>query len=251
VLGIQFATPPGYQQIYAGEVWALFRDEYPNVGEQPPLPPGFETWGLPQAAQLHFGIVTGASHDRFWFQTPKNDELIQFQNDRFLHNWRQDSAWTHSYPRFKALIAKFEQEVTKFDGYMRKFAPDGIAINQCEVTYTNHISIDSNDRQCHAGEWLKFLNIDDFEVDDFNCIFRRTVLTETNEPYARLTCQAGVGVDAKQSRIILLNLTFRGRPRSPNINGAIEFLDSGHHMIVDFFTQITTNQAHAKWERTQ
>ena len=69
VLGVQFATPPGYQQIYAGEVWKLFSEKYPVVQEQPPLPPTFETFGIHQGNMVNFGFVSGATHDRFWFLT--------------------------------------------------------------------------------------------------------------------------------------------------------------------------------------
>ena len=84
-----FAPVQGYQQIRAGEVWALFRKDYPRVEELAPLQPMFETFGLPQGGQIGFGITMGAPRNRFWFISSSGDELIQFQQDRLLHNWRK------------------------------------------------------------------------------------------------------------------------------------------------------------------
>src|SRR4051794_5656712 len=89
VLGIQFNPVPGYSQIYAGEVWGLFRARFPQVQEMPALPPNFETFGIPQGPQIGFNVLAGASHDRFWFLSPAGEQLIQFQMDRLLHNWRK------------------------------------------------------------------------------------------------------------------------------------------------------------------
>src|ERR1700733_6587763 len=112
-LGIQFSKPNGYQQIYAGEVWSLFKKKFPLVEEHPPLPPVFETFGLPQKAQVNFGIITnGASHDRFWFVSENKEQLLQFQNDRFLHNWRKASDENSPYPHFEEIIKEFENEVS-------------------------------------------------------------------------------------------------------------------------------------------
>jgi hypothetical protein len=89
LLGVQFAQAKGYSQIRVGEVWGLFKSAFPEVEEQPPLQPSFEVFGLPQAAQGWAGFVMGPTHNRFWFLTRQKDELIQFQHDRLLHNWRK------------------------------------------------------------------------------------------------------------------------------------------------------------------
>lgn len=52
VVGVQFAPARGYQQILAGEVWELYRAQFPTVEEMPPIPPAFETFGLSAGARL-------------------------------------------------------------------------------------------------------------------------------------------------------------------------------------------------------
>lgn len=91
VLGVQFSPPAGYTQIQAGEVWNLYRERYPRVEEYMPLPPAYELFGLPGMGQTsnQFSFLEGPLHDRYWFLRTAGDELIQFQNDRLLHNWRK------------------------------------------------------------------------------------------------------------------------------------------------------------------
>lgn len=253
-MGVQFQQPPGYQQIRAGEVWSLYRDQYPQTIEQAALAPAFETFGLPQGAQIDFGVVAGATHDRFWFLSPNQDELIQFQHDRLLHNWRKVGDRTNEYPRFEAIIEKFKSELSQLETYMATLAsgPDQqLKINQAEITYINHIPCEGEPGTiCAPNSWLSLLNVDDYGFEDFNCTFRKRVIGPDGSPYARLICQAAIGLAAGK-RVILLNITFRGAPPGQSIQAAVEFLCLGRQMIVEFFTQITTKQAHAAWGRSQ
>ena len=251
VLGIQFAQPKGYSQIQAGEVWALFRKEFPQVQEQPPLAPTFETFGLPQAAQMNFGLVTGASHDRFWFISESKDELLQFQNDRILHNWRKLGEGENVYPRYDRIVGNFEKELLRLEAYFNGLAPQSLTVNQCEISYTNHIPFELKDGICPVEDWLSFLRFDGLPVEDFNCNFRRPIQDDMGIPYARLICDAAVGIDRAGRRVITLGLTVRGAPREPGIKGALELLARGHEMIVKAFAEVTTSKAHKIWERIQ
>ncbi|MDE2074857.1 MAG: TIGR04255 family protein, partial [Alphaproteobacteria bacterium] len=123
VLGVQFNQPVGYQQIRAGEVWSLYKSNYPVVEEQPPLAPSFEMFGGRPTNVLQFQFATGATHDRFWFLSESRDELIQFQADRLLHNWRKVGDGTNPYPRFERMIDKFRAELRTLETYLATLAP--------------------------------------------------------------------------------------------------------------------------------
>ena len=246
VMGIQFAPPTGYQQIYAREVWELFREEFPKVQELPPLPPSFETFGRPQSARINFGIVTGASHDRFWFISENEDELIQFQNDRLLHNWRKVRSGTNPYPRFENILPKFEVEISKLEKYFTKFSSEQLNINQCELTYLNQISLTEAD-SVSIDKWISLINLGSFELEDFTLILRRTLRDEGGNPYGRLICESQTAISDKDEPLILLNLTIRGAPKEPSVSSALDFLRSGRETIVNCFDQITTEFAHQKW----
>lgn len=119
VMGVQFSTPNGYQQIYAGEVRDLFKNRFPKVRELDPLLPTFETFGLPQQ-QMKFEFFPGVVHNRYWFLSNDEDQLIQFQNDRFFHNWRKIGDGKNPYPRFDEIILNFNDELTSLNSFFFK-----------------------------------------------------------------------------------------------------------------------------------
>ena len=111
-MGVQFTPATEYSQVRVSEVWSLFRKDFPLTQEAPPLTPTFETFGLPQGGRggPQFNVRSMPEHSRYWFISPNEEELLQFQKDRFLHNWRKIGGRTNEYPRFETLIAKFESE---------------------------------------------------------------------------------------------------------------------------------------------
>lgn len=251
VFGVQFAPARGYRQIQAWEVWTSFRDQFPDIEELSPLPPTFETFGLPQGGQFNLRTVTGPSHDRFWFLSPNKDELIQFQQDRLLHNWRKVGDQTNEYPRFENMILKFESELETLEKYFSDIEPQQLNINQSEITYVNHIPIQDADTAASIKEWLRFIHFEASYFEDFSFTFRRIIRNEKEEQQGRLICEYGSAVGPKGQRMILLNLTARGRPSGTDTKAAIEFLKRGHEMVVNLFAEITTDLAHKKWERVQ
>jgi len=250
VLGVQFTPPKGYQQILAGEVWNLFRSEYSDVQEQSPVQPSFETFGLPQQSRIptQLSLVTSAIHDRFWFLRPSGDELIQFQQDRLLHNWRKTGDETNEYPRFEYMAKRFESELNQFQSYIAGLVPQDLAINQCEVSYINHIT--SNEAEViKASNWLRFVTFSDRDPETFAVSFREIIYDEEGKPQGRMICEASLGIKAGGQQIIVLTLTVRGSPKSTNIESALEFINMGRNLIVCRFTELTTDVAHKKWER--
>lgn len=249
VLGVQFNPPQGYQQIYAGEVWNLFRKEFPNVEEQLPIPPSFETFGLPSKGK-QLGFVTGATHDRFWFLRPDGDELIQFQQDHLLHNWRKVGEGTNIYPRFESMIERFRGEMNLLEGYMNGLTPQALSINQCEISYINHIA-PPDEQPLFVSDWLRFVNFDHKEPDDFTLGFREVIHDAEDKPQGRLICEALQGIKADRWPVIQMTLTVRGAPKENTIESAFEFLAKGRELIVRKFAELTTDEAHIKWERVR
>lgn len=250
VLGVQFAPPLGYQQIYAGEVWNLYRDEFPKVEEQPYIAPVFETFGFPSKHQAQIGLFTGASHDRFWFLRPDGDELVQFQQDRLLHNWRKVGEGANEYPRFESMIRRFRGELEQLQAYMNGLSPQDLAINQCEISYINHI-VPSDNQGLIASDWLRFVSFGNANPDDFSLGFREVIPDVEGKPRGRLICDASLGINADGQRIIILALTARGVPKSIDIESSFEFLAMGRELIVCKFAEITTDEAHDKWRRVR
>lgn len=248
VLGVQFIPPRTYQQILAGEVWNLFRADYPSVQELQALPPTFETFGLPSSsAQLM--LRSGASHDRFWFLTTKGDELIQFQQDRLLHNWRKVGDGTNEYPRFEGMVKRFEDELVQFERYINSLSPQSLQITQCEITYINHISPKSGEVLL-VGDWLRPLSLQaPIQADDFSLTLRQTIHDVDGKPRGRLVVEAMTAFTEDGVPLIALNITVRGAPKDATSRSALDLICKGRELIVTRFSQLTTEAAHKRWGR--
>ncbi len=253
VVGVQFAAPQGYQQIRAGEVWGVFKDEYPQVQEHQALAPAFETFGLPfQHSSLmpQFGIVTGGVHDRFWFLKPEGDELLQFQQDRLLHNWRKVGGGENNYPRFEAMRDGFCRELFKLQEYFASLVPQSLMINQCEISYINHIPFDRADERGFSY-WLSFLSFGQKSPDDFTVNFREVVRSPDGRPIGRLYVESSLGYLQNGREVIVLSLTVKGAPEGADIGAAMNFLSVGRDVIVRRFVDLTSAEAHRVWGRVQ
>lgn len=251
VMGIQFQPVPAYQQILSHEVWRLFRDQFPVVQEHPPLGPQFETFGMPSAPQMFpINLISGASHDRFWFLSEFGSNLIQFQPDRLLHNWRKVEIEGQEYPRFENVLVQFRTEMQLLEAYFARLGSERLVITQCELSYLNQISLpDLN--PFRPQEWFSFVATEEPPIDEFFCIARQILTDGEGRPYGRLHRESATGADRKGARMLTLNLTARGRPRTDTIDGTLDFLANTRHMIAEEFLRSTTPAAHERWGRVR
>jgi uncharacterized protein (TIGR04255 family) len=248
VLGVQFAQPQTYRQIQAWQVWDLFRDQFPNLEEQSPLAPTFETFGPQQPLAIRFGLGAGPMHDRYWFVSGSGDEVIQFQNDRLLHNWRKQSS--SRYIRYENIRSKFHDELNKLKNYLTS-TNSLFEINQCEVTYVNHIPLPSGTTN-YIKDWLNFFNDQSFDFNDLAIQFKETIFFEnTLAPSGRFYCDAGLKFDQNMNQFLSLALTVRGQPVDNTIDSSLRFFDHGRSKIVRTFADITTGKAHEIWGRSK
>lgn len=244
VLGVQFNPPIAYHQIRAGEVWNLFKADYPQVQEMPPLPPTFETFGR-ESGTGSIQLVPGPLHSRFWFLRTDGDELIQFQQDRLLHNWRKVPGRDEPYPRFESIAPRFRKEIEALQGYLTRLAPQALVINQIEISYINQFTLGTS----KVSEWLRFLDFGLSGTEDFSVVFRETIQDNSGKPQGRLVCEVLSAVSPEGERGVQMNLTARGAPRHSNIESAVEFITIGRSLIVNKFAMLTTDYAHKQWGR--
>ena len=115
VLGVQFTELTAYRTWHAGLLWdTTFRKHFPKCAEQPPLDPVFETFGSQKLARNLFRIQQRAIIPRLWFVSEDESELIQFQSDRFLHNWKSGQQDAR-YPRYEQIRERFFGEIQNSD----------------------------------------------------------------------------------------------------------------------------------------
>ena len=111
-LSVQFDPVKDMGGPQVGLLWAKFRSEFPKVDEHPPLDQVIESFGSPllPTADLRLECVDAPVSLRTWFLNERGDELIQVQQDRFIHNWHKVDE-SDEYPRYSHLISTFTGEL--------------------------------------------------------------------------------------------------------------------------------------------
>ncbi len=258
VLGVQFERISGFKAIHAGFLWEKFRDGFPLTQEQPPLSPVFETFGTNTGRNVpKFEFVSGPPPTpRLWFLDNEQTQLIQFQPDRFIHNWRKVQK-DDVYPRYGKIKADYQGELSILREFFDDLLLGELRPNQCEVSYVNHIiSLADEDLCSQPGKVFQFLGksfapeVFD-KLEDTRFQMRFPLFSDDDTPVGRLHVNAQPGLSSDGTPMIELTLTARGVPLSPTVEAASQFLDFGRDKIVRAFAALTTEEMHNRWRRTQ
>src|SRR5580704_10981162 len=75
---------------------------------------------------------------RCWFLNAAGTEILHFQSDRFVHNWRKVGEGAE-YPRYERIRRTFLTELDKLARFMWRETDQDLVPNQCEITYVNQI----------------------------------------------------------------------------------------------------------------
>lgn len=245
VLGVQFEPVPGLTSVDSKDVWGLFSSEYPNVQEQPLLSPQFETFGGANLQpSFEFQVGAGPVGSRLWFVSDEGNNLLQFQSDRFLTNWRKNPS-PMPYPRFEGISESFGLRLIELAAYLSNNFSYEIDVNQAEVTYINIVPVDDFSE---AGKWFSLWSGSVLKLETFNTTFSEVIRDGSGKPFARLfhAIQSVYSIDGR-NKAFNLSLTFRGRPARGDLASAMEFLMAGREAIVTRFKDITTVHAHEFW----
>ncbi|MFZ1416629.1 MAG: TIGR04255 family protein [Defluviicoccus sp.] len=262
-LGIQFAELTAYRTWHTGLLWdSTFRARFPQCIEQPPIEPVFELFGAqpPSRELLRIQTLSGPVVPRLWFISQDNSELVQFQSDRFLHNWRNYGIGAE-YPRYEKIRSCFFEELTNVNRFLDSSGIGRMIPNQCEVSYYNHIAIqDCGTDLFTSGNLFGFFpptqsdgraDITDNVHFEGGRFYIQYIITEpkSHTPRGRLHVSAEPVVEASGSPVIRLSLTARGSPLSREVQGIADFFDLGRSAIVRTFAAITSEKMHNIWGR--
>lgn len=265
VLGLQFTELTSYRTWHAGLLWdSKLRAHFPKCSEQPPLEPVFETFGLQKLNRnlLKIQQRPGPIVPRLWFISQDESNLIQFQSDRFLHNWRRHKQG-YSYPRYEHVREKFLKEVWDVSSFLDDNKIGSLDPNQCEITYVNHIKLGSRGNPeltlervfCFCGPVHGTNNMEfayGTQLEDGQFHLRFVIFEQkSKEPLGRLYIAAEPAIETDDTPIIRVTLTARGRPLPPTLPGVVKFFDLGREAIVRTFAAITTEEMHKLWGRTK
>lgn len=253
VLGVQFPPLEFLSILHLGLYWSQIRDTYPQQQIQPPLDPTFEEFGRQPAKGPVPGLQLVPEPDvRCWFIDPSSTELIQVQKDRFIRNWRRVKD-SDAYPHYESLKPKFRADWEGFCSFLSQEKLGTPEVNQCEVTYINHIEIGKGYES--YGEAHKVVTVlsrtssRPFLPDPEMVHLDVRYLMPDKKGRLYVTLQPAIR--RRDGREVLqLVLSARGRPASSRLENVLNWFDMGHEWIVRGFADITTREMQDIWRRT-
>lgn len=245
-LGVQFHPLFHLRGIVLGGLRDRWRETYPHVEEQPPLPPSIEgPVGPGINLQIGFGPVPNA---RYWFVSETSADIIQLQNDRIVVNWRDVEAG-ESYPRYDVMIERFDRALADLSAFVDEEQLGQVVITQAELNYINDMGAPDNDGvgldkllrgwpgtpQHHLGQPVQARLQLSFDVPD------------VGHPPVRMfvSVEPTLRVDGEQRE--LMTLSVRGAPVDDSAAAALKFLDGAHDHLVQSFLELTPENMPATW----
>jgi uncharacterized protein (TIGR04255 family) len=253
VLAVEFAALERWEIPHFGLFWHNIQSYYPRYEVNAPLISEIERPRLefrpPQVPRVE---VLSKPQVRCWFLNEANTELIQIQDDRFVHNWRK-VVGTEPYPHYEDHIRPtFERDWQEFCDFLaseKLGAPD---VRQCDVTYVNHIDRGKGWETmadlpklfpCWAGA-----SSGNFLPPPESALFNVSYLMPEDRGRLRIALlHAFRSSDATET--LQLTLTARGKPESSASSDILEWLDLGREWVVRGFTDFTSERMHQVWRR--
>jgi uncharacterized protein (TIGR04255 family) len=254
-LSIEFLPLANWRGPHAGRFWNQISTLYPKTEEMPPLPSEIERFGPDisrfQALVPRFQLMD-AQAQRFWFIADPATRLIQVQRDRFIINWRKITG-DETYPRYeKEMRPRFEREWMLFQTFVLESDLGQIDVQQCEVTYVNHI-VKGEGWETPSEAVSIFSHWSGSGSDGFLPPFESlnangTFLIEQDKGRLYFFIHRVIRtIDQKEA--IQVQLTARGRPSTSSNADVLAWMDLGREWIVRGFTDLTTPRAHSLWKR--
>ncbi len=251
VLSAQFQPLSQMRAAHFGLFWNQIRDRYSKTEERPALDPVVERFpeSVRRRLGVHLPILETPPLPRVWFVHRNQNELLQVQTDRFIRNWRQTGEGD-AYPRYEKVKERFDQDFLEFQDFASREQLGAIEVNQCEVTYVNHIV---------AGDgWASHEDLDKVltvwkhpgapftgKAEDAAFHARFPIKDAAGHPVGRLHVDLQTAVRNTDSKpMLVLNLTARGM-----LGNSTGFFDLGREWIVRSFAEMTTAEMHQVWKR--
>ncbi|MBI3817454.1 MAG: TIGR04255 family protein [Planctomycetes bacterium] len=255
ILGVQFNPILNLSIPHLGMLWTMLKDRFPKIEQREPIAPVNESLDGPtlRTLSIEFGPQGILPTPRLWFLKDDGTELLQIQNDRILHNWRQTSGECN-YPRYKSLREQFCREFAEIDRFLRSENLDAIVPNQSELTYINLIEVpDVENAHRVLSEITSFFNPQNSPTfggppESAKLEWKYLMPMNASRHLGRLHISfRPVFLHNNNKTAYVLDLTARGAPKSADLDGVTDFLDLAHEWIVNGFDSITTPRMHRIW----
>ena len=261
-LSVQFEPIKSLKAPHLGLFWAEIRNDFPEIEERPPIAPAFEGFGQPERPKISLQFAQPdqpiEEMSRYWFLNTKGTQLLQIQQDRFIHNWRKTDE-ADKYPRYEHIRATYKAGLKRFESFLEnEEIGSSIVPKQCEVVYINHIVSSPDTGWADLGKignvlttWKSHYS-DDFLGDPEDVFLNARYRIPQDSPHVgRLHIKVHPAFrSADQTPMLVVTLTARGMLPERETDRVFGFFDLGREWIVRAFTSITTPEMHRIWKRT-
>ncbi len=247
-MGVHFARLSGWNVLHFGQLYAQFRDAYPNASLVPPM---LEQRDLAQGVFNLQDLPIRAI-----FTNTGDTELLQVQSSMFLRNWRRTEQ-TQIYTHYENLKPKFQADWRKFSDFLQDNGLKAAQVFQSEVTYVNHL--------LRGKEWESYNDL----AKLLKPFAPRLPVSTTGRHYDYLpeagTVSLNVGYhltntgislqiavqsairQSDGSEVIQMAITAKGAPDSNSEQSIGEALDRCHDAVILGFDDIITEAAQKLW----
>lgn len=258
VVGVQFAQLP-LRAIDLGPLNELWRVDYPQLAEQPPLEP-VPVGDEPPRPLIVIGPPRMPRH--VW-QSGDESRLLQFQQDRLVVNWRKMAA-ADSYPRFPSLREELVERLDELTSFVKPWG--ALRPTAVEVIYVNDLGSGAAAAPSLAEALASVVAADlpgELVEERYAAAYRLQEVPdaaaappsrglaqlEVTPSAAQLVVTADPAVQVTGARTTLLTLAVRAGVPAGTMPAVMALVDWGHERIVRCFTGLTTPSMHERWGR--
>ena len=244
VCGVRFNPSANLHIPHIGFLWEKFRADYPNTQHVPPI--------ATAKGDLLIDWATGMPLPRVWFISESDDQLVQFQFDRFYFNWRRRRG---DYPRYDYVISEFESVLQKVTVFFSEFDLGELTPIEYELSYINHIP--------KGHGWNTIADLPKIFTDYVwkrpqkrflpkpeKVTWTKEFQLPENKGNLNVSLKYAIRTEDKLP-LLVLELKTRGIDESVGKEGLREWFDLAHEWIVRGFTDLTTPEIHEMWEREE
>ena len=242
ICGMRFHVPEKLRFPHIGLLWEKFRMDYPIIQHAPPI--------ASSKGNIPVDVATGIPLPRVWFINKSDDQLIQFQFDRFHFNWRRRQS---DYPRYEHVIKNFERVTDLVMAFFTEFDLGKFNPIEYELSYINHIpkgqgwnTIDDLPKIFSDFVWKQ--STGRFLPNPVNVAWQVEFALPEKKGHLIVSLKQATRTEDKVP-LFLFELTARGIGENENKNMIREWFDVAHEWIVRGFTELTTSEVHLIWER--
>lgn len=244
-ISVYFRPLAGMKTVHFGQFWEANREQYPKFEDAAPLIENIND--LLQVGDL----ASIGSLKRVFMITSDDRYLMQVQQTAFVHNWRKIIKDTEEYPHFEAARTAFRKQFELFTEFVSANDLGALSATRYEVTYVNHLEDKSNYASL-LDRWISIVRLQPRT--------ERELLPEPRTMNSDIWFD--LPKDAGTLRVILKEVVravdkvnvfqieiTAGTKAKPDFSDLDSWLEIAHEWIVKGFAEITTPEAHKRWER--